>query len=190
MLDTRLRLLVVDDEPSLRTSLSLVLREFGYQVWSAGSGFSALSEMRNDVPDILISDLNMPGMSGFELLSIVRRRFPAILVIAMSGAFIGNTVPDGLPADAFYEKGAGIVKLLRILEIISEGGAPNRAETPIWFSLNGHDTSGAPYITMACPECLRAFALELREPLNIKRKTDCIHCGISIQFAIASAYAA
>jgi CheY-like chemotaxis protein len=189
MLNTRLRLLVVDDEPSLRTSLSVVLREFGFEVWSAGNGFSALSEMRTAVPDILISDLNMPGMSGFELLSIVRRRFPAIPVIAMSGSFVGNTVPDGLPADAFYEKGAGIVKLLRIIETISESGAPNRAEAPIWFSQNGHDASGAPYITMACPECLRAFALELFEPLNTNKKTDCIHCGIPIQFAIASAHA-
>jgi CheY-like chemotaxis protein len=62
MPDTRLRLLVVDDEPSLRTSISLVLREFGYDVRSAGNGFSALSEIRNAAPDILISDLNMPGM--------------------------------------------------------------------------------------------------------------------------------
>jgi CheY-like chemotaxis protein len=47
MPDTSPRLLVVDDKPSLRTSLSLVLREFEYDVRSAGNGFSALSEIRN-----------------------------------------------------------------------------------------------------------------------------------------------
>ncbi len=188
MTDTRLRLLVVDDEPSLRTSISLVLREFGYDVRSAGNGFSALSEIRNAAPDILISDLNMPGMSGFELLSVVRRRFPAIPVIAMSGAFAGSTIPNGVPADAFYQKGNGLDHLLKTLKSVSQRNTPIREETPIWFSQNGHDPSGAPYVTMACPECLRAFPLALCGPISDTNKTDCIHCGISIQYAIASAH--
>jgi CheY-like chemotaxis protein len=188
MPNTKLQLLVVDDEPALRTSLSLVLREIGYEVRSAGNGFSALSEIRNAKPDILISDLNMPGMSGFELLSVVRRRYPAIPVIAMSGAFAGNALPDGLPADAFYEKGAGIAQLLKVLEFVSGNDASNRVETPIWFSQNGHDPSGAPFVTMACPECLRAFPLALCNPVSVTNDADCIYCGVSIQYAIASAY--
>jgi len=190
MPNTPLRLLVVDDEPSLRTTLSLVLRESGYDVRSAGNGFSALSEIRNAVPDILISDLYMPGMSGFELLSVVRRRFPAIPVIAMSGAFASSTLPDGLPADAFYEKGTGIGLLLKILESLSRIDVPTRTEAPIWFSQNGHDPSGAPFVTMPCPECMRAFPLALSDTISTTNETDCIYCGVSIQFAIASAYAA
>ena len=187
MPDTRLRLLVVDDEPALRTSLSLVLRELGYDVRSAGNGFSALSEIRNSPPDILVSDLNMPGMSGFELLSVVRRRFPSIPVVAMSGAFAGSSLPEGLPADAFYEKGTGMANLLKALEFVSGRDAGNRVETPIWFSQNGHDPSGAPFVTMACPECLRAFPLALRIPISVPNRADCIYCGISIKYAIASA---
>ena len=188
MPDTKLRLLVVDDEPSLRTSLSLVLRELGYEVRSAGNGFSALSEIRNEAPDILISDLNMPGMSGFELLSVVRRRFPEIPVIAMSGAFAGSAIPDGVPADAFYQKGNGLGHLLNTLKSFSRKDAPTRKVAPIWFSQNGHDSSGAPFVTMACPECLRAFPLALCGPVSDTNKTDCIYCGISIQYAIASAH--
>jgi CheY-like chemotaxis protein len=106
MPNTKARLLIVDDEPSIRNSLSLVLAEIGYPVRSAEDGLSALLELRNDVPDILITDLNMPGMSGFELLAVVRRRFPSIHTIAMSGAFCGNEVPSGVAADAFYQKGS------------------------------------------------------------------------------------
>ena len=77
----------------------------GYAVRSVPNGFSALDAIRDEIPDLLLCDLYMPGMSGFELLSIVRRRFPSVRVIAMSGAFSGMAVPPGVAADAFYEKG-------------------------------------------------------------------------------------
>jgi CheY-like chemotaxis protein len=80
-------LLVVDDEPSVRVSLSLVLTEIGFSVRSAQDRISALRELRVEIPNILLSDLSMPGMSGFEFLQVVHQRFPEISVIAMSGAF-------------------------------------------------------------------------------------------------------
>ena len=82
---------------------------------SAEDGFSALAEIRREVPGVLLSDLNMPGMSGFELLSVVRRRFPSIQVIAMSGAFSGDGIQPGVAADAFYAKGANLRNLLQTL---------------------------------------------------------------------------
>ena len=59
-------LLIVDDDSSIRELLSQVLSEIGYSVRTAENGFSALREIRNEVPELLLSDLNMPGMSGFE----------------------------------------------------------------------------------------------------------------------------
>ena len=188
MAETRLRLLVVDDEPSLRTSLSLVLRELGYDVRSAENGFSALSETRNAIPDILISDLNMPGMSGFELLSVVRRRYPAIPVIAMSGAYSRENVPQGVPADGFYEKGSGVGLLLKAISAVSKKEAPTRENTPIWISKNGHNSAGEPYIMIACTECLRGFPLALCNSFSPINETKCIYCGVSIQYAIAEAH--
>ena len=63
-----------------------------------------------------------------------------------------------------------------------------REGAPIWFSQNGHDSSGQPFITMACPECLRAFPLALANPVTPTNKIDCIYCGVSIQYAIATAH--
>jgi CheY-like chemotaxis protein len=57
----------------------------------------------------LLEEPYMPRMSGFELLSIVRLRFPAIAVIAMSGAYSGMAAPQGVAADAFYAKGSSSV---------------------------------------------------------------------------------
>lgn len=61
-----------------------VVFRFGFSVRTAEDGFTALQILREVLPDIILSDLRMPGMSGFELLSIVRRRFPAQLPSAAS----------------------------------------------------------------------------------------------------------
>ena len=105
--------LVVDDKEWIRIAISLVLEEFGYSVRCAEDGHSALREIHQQNPDILVSDLTMPGMSGFELLINVRRLFPAIKVIAMSGSFSGNEVPQGVLADAYYPKGGSVSTLLQ-----------------------------------------------------------------------------
>ena len=123
------RLLIVDDDSSIRESLSFVLAEIGHSVRAAEDGLSALIEIRKEIPDIILSDLNMPGMSGFELLSVVHRRFPAIPVIAMSGAFSGDEVPSGVVADAFYQKGSSLGALLMIM-----GALPRMERHPSYLS--------------------------------------------------------
>lgn len=80
------RVLVVDDDESIRELFTLLLRKEGYEVTAAENGFDGLLKLKKLVPDVIISDLNMPKMSGFEFLSVVRRRFPEISVIASSGA--------------------------------------------------------------------------------------------------------
>src|ERR1700733_12508636 len=105
--------LIVDDDATLRVCLAAILRSFGYRVHCAADGFSALGLLREEIADIIVSDLNMPGMSGFEFLSVVRRRFPAIQVVAMSAVAAG--VPSGVAADSFYQKGSGPGSLLQII---------------------------------------------------------------------------
>ena len=95
------RILVVDDEPLIRQTSAMVLASNGYEVRTAGDGFEALIELRQALPDLIISDLSMPNMSGFELLSVVRRRFPEIPVIAITGKFDG-TMPVRTAVTATY----------------------------------------------------------------------------------------
>jgi CheY-like chemotaxis protein len=192
MPDTKARLLIVDDEPCIRMSMLHALTGIGYGVRCAEDGFSALRELRKEIPDILLSDLNMPGMAGFELLSVVRRRFPAIQTIAMSGSFQGDEVPSGVAADAFYQKGSSMGSLLRIMEALPRPGRmmpnhPSRAlATPalIWVELRGHDSAGMAWVTIACPECLRTFPQPLGRSLGPILETECIHCNSSIHYAV------
>jgi DNA-binding response OmpR family regulator len=124
------RLLIVDDDPDIRTALPLILSNAGYHVRTASDGFSALAEIRTEVPDILISDLNMPGMSGFVLMKVVRRNFPSIGVIAMSSAFSGLSVPTGVDADVFYEKATGVPTLLALVKRMASPAAPRLRDIP------------------------------------------------------------
>jgi CheY-like chemotaxis protein len=180
-------ILIADDEPSIRMSLSHALTEIGYRVRSAEDGFAALREIRNEIPELLLSDLNMPRMSGFELLSVVRRRFPAIRTIAMSGSFSGDEVPSGVAADAYYQKGSSVGALLRIMEALPQldGYAqhPSSLDAPLWIHRNSHDFSPDASVTITCPECLRAFPQTLGTGY-LKRKTECIYCGSTIYYAI------
>ena len=102
----RYRILLVDDEPTLRDAWTMVLSELGYDVATAADGFDALAQLRCTLPDLVISDLNMPRMSGFEFLKIMCVRFPKIPLIAMSGAYDSKDhFPDRLMVDAVYPKG-------------------------------------------------------------------------------------
>ncbi len=79
------RVLVVDDEPNARRVLEILLRKLGCEVFSAPDGKSALEILHKTPMDLLITDLNMPGMSGLELLTAIRcngHTFPVIVVTA------------------------------------------------------------------------------------------------------------
>jgi CheY-like chemotaxis protein len=97
-------------------------------VQTAHDGFSALAEIEKELPDILLSDLYMPGMSGFEFLPIVRRRFPSIRVIAMSATYTAESLPAGVVADRFHPKDAGLEFLLQAVEAMAKpvGSLPKR----------------------------------------------------------------
>ena len=102
----KIRVLVVEDDTLVRQTICMLFSASGYSVKDADNGFSALLRLQEELPDVLVTDLNMPEMSGFELLSVVRQRFPAVIAVATSGAFDSGTVPSGVIADAFYAKGA------------------------------------------------------------------------------------
>ena len=107
------RLLIVDDERSNREILSSIMESEGYDVVTAQDGLDALSRLVEPLPSVIISDLNMPRMSGFEFLEVVRRKFPHLPVLAISGEFGGSELPTGVLADAYLPKGNYTVEQLR-----------------------------------------------------------------------------
>lgn len=81
--------LLVDDEALVRHSLDAGLRLSGYQVLHAGDGDEALDVLSAAPVDVVVTDLAMPQREGIETIIEIRRRFPHVKVIALSGVFGG-----------------------------------------------------------------------------------------------------
>lgn len=165
---TKCQILVVDDDQRVRESVAMSLMAAGYDVVAAEDGFRALSQLRKKLPDVILSDLDMPGMSGFELLSVVRRRFPQVSTVAMSGAYVGEKVPFGVIADGFFTKGSPSKHLLSaikqsLLTAQTRSRDHYRECAPAWISRNGNDSDSMPYVVLTCAECLRACPMKLTE---------------------------
>jgi CheY-like chemotaxis protein len=188
MSKSKTRILVVEDDATVRLTISRLLSDKGYDVSIAVDGFDALLQLQQRVPDLILSDLNMPQMSGFELLSVVRRRFPEILVVASSGAYDSSAVPNGVIADAFYAKGQeSAPQLLTIIASLSQRGpSGHKGESaPVWIPRNGRDHNGKPFVVLTCTHCLRSFPFAVNhEPTAEVLTTPCIYCPHEVSYII------
>ena len=179
------RLLVIDDEPLSRDLLQSSLSKRGYEICVAKDGFAALAQMRGALPDLIVTDLKMPNMSGFEFLSIARRRFPQIPTVAVSGEFHPPISPLGVLADAFFAKPVRLEELrAKIADLLREAPprtAIKRDRAPVWVPRNGE------YYVITCTDCLRSFSIPAEKSIRLLRELrtlECIFCGTQVRFIV------
>jgi two-component system chemotaxis response regulator CheY len=92
-------ILVVDDSPTIRKFVSLALEGMGYKVLTAADGMEVLEKLaQNDNIDLIITDLNMPNVDGFELIRTLRsdERFKDVPIIILSSLSDGKSISLGL----------------------------------------------------------------------------------------------
>lgn len=179
------RLLFIDDEPLSRETFQSALSDEDYEVCVAKDGFEALAQMRGALPDLIVSDLKMPNMSGFEFLSVARRRFPQIPIIAISGEFSAPIEPLGVVADAFFNKPFRLDDLqAKIADLLCDAPlrpAIKRDRAPVLVPRNGD------HFVIRCTECLRSFSIPAEKNLRTVRELrtlDCIFCEAQVQFIV------
>ena len=104
---SRLRILIVDDEPDLLAALVRSVKAAGYDVSTARDGESAITEVARQAPDLILSDVIMPGVNGFQATRKLKENEASagIPVILMSGK-VG-------PADKFWAAEVGAIALLK-----------------------------------------------------------------------------
>jgi two-component system, OmpR family, alkaline phosphatase synthesis response regulator PhoP len=127
------RILAVDDEPNIVRLIEVNLTRHGYQVETANNGVQALEKIRASRPDLVVSDVMMPEMDGFELLSSIRRdpaleSLPVIMLTAKAG---DKDVMSGYSrgADMYLTKPFNPAELLAFVKRIlqsSDGGSDGR----------------------------------------------------------------
>lgn len=121
------RVIVVDDEPQIRRALGMALSGHGYEVEVAEDGESALTLLASRPPDVMVLDLVMPGMDGFEVLRQTRTwsQLP-IIVLSARGQERDKVAALDLGADDYLTKPFGMAELLaRLRAALRRAVAPS-----------------------------------------------------------------
>ncbi len=111
------RILVVDDEESIRTSLAGILEDEGFTVIFANDGVQALEMVRKELPDLVLLDIWMPRMDGLATLEKLKELYPTLMVIMMSGHGTIETAVKStkIGAHDFVEKPLSLEKLIVVV---------------------------------------------------------------------------
>ena len=107
-------ILIVDDEPSILQSLSGILSDEGFETATATNGYEALQHIENEVPDLVLLDIWMPGIDGLETLQEIRKKNPQVQVVMITGHGTIETAVQATKFGAFdfIEKPLSIEKVI------------------------------------------------------------------------------
>ncbi len=124
-------ILVVDDEPQIRRVLRSTLSSQGYVITDAKSGEEALESFRKERPDLVLLDVNMPGMGGIEACREIRRISDApIIMLTVRNAELDKVSALDAGADDYVVKPFGIEELLARIRAALRRYAPGEAMPP------------------------------------------------------------
>jgi DNA-binding NtrC family response regulator len=121
-MDTRGRILIVDDEANARSALAELLREEGYTVETAADGFKALPKLEELAPDLVLTDLKMPGMDGMELMKRAFEGDPERVVVVMTAYGSVDTAVAAMRAGAadYVTKPINVEELVLVIARVLE----------------------------------------------------------------------
>jgi DNA-binding NtrC family response regulator len=116
------RILIVDDEANARTALAELIRDEGYACETAADGFKALPKLEEFAPDLLLTDLKMPGMDGMQLMRKARELDPEIVTVVMTAHGVVETAVAAMREGAadYLTKPINVDELLIVIDRVLE----------------------------------------------------------------------
>lgn len=139
------RILVVDDEPSARNALVELLREEGFAVHAAADGYKALGQLEEWAPDLIITDVKMPGMDGLSLMAKVRAEHDAVGVVVMTAFGSVENAVDAMQqgADDYLTKPLHFPELLVVVRRVLDHHALRRENARLKVALDHAENDDA-----------------------------------------------
>ncbi len=153
-MEERHRLLIVDDEPRIGQLLTDLLSREGYTVDSCLTGGDALNMLRGDIYDMVISDLKMPGMDGFELIESIRAEQPDVLKVMMTGYATVETAVQALKhgADDYVTKPFDVDELRKVVGRLLETRRLARENQELLERIRQQASAGAKDVSPVQPK--------------------------------------
>jgi len=116
-----MKILIVDDQPEIADLLEIGLSYWGHSTSKASNADEAIKLLTKGTYEVVITDAEMPGMSGFELCRYVRSQFPHMFIVGITGSLaFSEFIKAG--ADTFFKKPFRLEDLQKILQNIQSAG--------------------------------------------------------------------
>ncbi len=158
------RVLVVDDEPHIRTVLRGYLQADGFEVAEAADGAAALAAMRDQPPDLVLLDVMMPGIDGLEVLRQLRTFSDAYVILVTARAEeVDKLVGLGVGADDYVTKPFSPREVTARVKAVlrRDRGTPTAADTTLRFAGLTIDTGGREVIANGASVVLSSLEFDL-----------------------------
>jgi len=180
------RILFVDDESQILKAITRLFMDTEHEVITAESGYEALKILENESVDVIVSDMKMPKMTGYELLSQVKKRFPNVVRIILSGFSDERIVFDALQKNIAklyilkpwenevlvntIEKVFEIENVLRnnknVIKLVNEAGELPTIKTSYQRIINTIEEEGEIYKIVDAIECDNSIVSKLLHIVN------------------------
>ncbi len=177
------KVLIVEDDEEIRNSFSLIVNSSDkFNVTNSyGTSEAAISNFAKDQPDIVLMDIELPGMNGIQATKIIKDKYPQSEVVMVSVYEDSDLVFEALKAGAsgYITKSANYMELLAALDEISRGGAPMSSRIARMVIDNFHVNPNSP-LTKRETEILQLIAegktyTQISEQLFISKETSKTH---------------
>jgi CheY-like chemotaxis protein len=185
------KILVVDDALTDRALAGgLLKKSFDCDIFEAPDGEAALAQIEQEPPDLVLTDLDMPGLNGLELVSAVKEDHPLIPVILMTAKGSEEIASQALQqgAASYVPKRRLAEDLISTVQHVLNAARENRVHTQLMHYLNNGECQFVLHNDFVLCKSLVKFLLQMLRCLPLGDETERLRVGIALEAALSNAY--
>ena len=184
----RINMLIVDSQPFRSALLSRVFAGLGHRVRCAEGCKSAIEQICAELPDVILADLNLSGMSGLNRLATVNQHLPFIYILATAHA---SSDYRRAIDDLDYPFNEAESNMRYLMQMLNTGALPTPADhkqfstdSHVWMASRAEMFVERSDVLVQCPECMHQFRHFITDTDRIIQQACCRDCRTHIYFAL------